>query len=229
MKELVLKDITVTFRKKEALKNVNLSLVPKIYGLVGENGAGKTTLFRSILGLQKYKGSVCKQGISTIGYVPQKFDTLHGLNLIETLQYFCCLQGIPKEEQLPLAMKLLKKVNLLEEKEKKVRELSGGMLRRLGIAQALINDPDLLIMDEPTVGLDPVERVRLRDIINDIKAERIIMISSHEIREIEHICEAIIFIHQGRIVCCDTVEALYERYQTQNMEDIYFKIIQGVD
>lgn len=226
--DLKVNDVSVSFRKKKVLSNICFSVSPGIYGIVGENGAGKTTLFRSILGLQTYSGTIEKNGIFHVGYVPQKFDSLPGLSLEDTLQYFGCLQGIPKNERKSMAEALLEKVNLSEEKNKKVRELSGGMLRRLGIAQALIGDPQLLIMDEPTVGLDPAERIRFRNILKKIREERIILISSHEIKELEHFCDLFIFLHQGRIAAMDSAKHLQEHFGISDMEEIYFNVIGGM-
>jgi ABC-2 type transport system ATP-binding protein len=217
----------VSFHGTEVLKNINLTVTQGVYGVVGENGAGKTTLFRTVLGLQKCQGSISKEGIFHVGYVPQQFDSLHGLNLEETLSYFCSLKEIRKDQQAEVIHTVLETVNLLNEKEKKVRELSGGMLRRLGIAQALINMPELLIMDEPTVGLDPAERRNLREILNNIKQNRIVFVSSHEISELEHLCETIIFLHKGEIVCCKTLDELHQRHATRDLEQIYFEIIGG--
>lgn len=225
---LIVKDLSVAFRKNKVLKNISFSIEPGVYGLIGENGAGKTTLFRSILGLQKHSGEVVNDEIWNVGYVPQKFDSLHGLNLEETLMYFCCLHKIPKSKRKQLAADLLEKVNLTEETKKKVGELSGGMLRRLGIAQALVSEPELLIMDEPTVGLDPMERVRLREILEDVRENRIIIISSHEIHELEHLCEKMIFLHKGELVCFDTLAHLCEHFSTTDLEEIYFKVMRGV-
>ena len=222
---LSLQDVSVQFRKKEALKHLNIVLEPGVYGVIGENGAGKTTLFRSILGLQKYEGMILHERIDRIGYVPQKFECMQGLNAQELLEYFCCLKDIEKSERKTRAARALELVNLTEERTKRMRELSGGMLRRLGIAQALLGEPQLLIMDEPTVGLDPAERMNLRNIVEQIQAGRIVLISSHEIREIEHMCQYILFLHQGTCLECTSVERLREKYQTEDLEEIYFQVL----
>ena len=222
---LSLQDVSVQFRKKEALKHLNIILEPGVYGVIGENGAGKTTLFRSILSLQKYEGMILHEGIDRIGYVPQKFECMQGLNAQELLEYFCCLKDIDKSERKMQAARALELVNLTEERTKRMRELSGGMLRRLGIAQALLGEPQLLIMDDPTVGLDPAERMNLRKIVEQIQAGRIVLISSHEIREIEHMCQYILFLHQGTCLECTSVERLREKYQTEDLEEIYFQVL----
>lgn len=223
--ELSVKEVSVFFKKKKALNNISFSLKSGVCGIMGENGAGKTTLFRSVLGLQRYHGDIIKYDICHMGYVPQKFDSLPALSVEETLQYFGCLQGISRSERKIVAEDLLEKVNLTEEKEKKVRELSGGMLRRLGIAQALVSNPELLILDEPTVGLDPAERIRFREILENIRGERIILISSHEIKELAHFCDVFLFLHQGKVVALDSIEHLQEYYKTSDMEEIYFRVI----
>ena len=204
---LSLQDVSVQFRKKEALKHLNIILEPGVYGVIGENGAGKTTLFRSILSLQKYDGMILHEGIDRIGYVPQKFECMQGLNAQELLEYFCCLKDIEKSERKMQAARALELVNLTEERTKRMRELSGGMLRR------------------PTVGLDPAERMNLRKIVEQIQAGRIVLISSHEIREIEHMCQYILFLHQGTCLECTSVERLREKYQTEDLEEIYFQVL----
>lgn len=225
--KLELHDLSVTFGKKEALKNISLKLVPGVYGILGENGAGKTTLFRSVLNLQKHTGKIEISGVDHkhIGYIPQQFDTLHWLTVKETLKYFACLKDIPKEKQESLIEQILKIVNLEQESKKQVQALSGGMMRRLGIAQALLDDPPILIMDEPMVGLDPQERLNFRGVIKDIKKDRIVLISSHEIRELEEFCESIVFLHQGVLCAVDSVENLYHTYDCTDLERIYFKVI----
>lgn len=223
--ELRVEDLSVSFHKKIVLDHISFSLQEGVYGLIGENGAGKTTLFRSVLGLQRYSGEVIRDGITQVGYVPQRFDSLHGLNLRDTLYYFASLHNIPRVERDKLVDDLLERVNLTEERGKKVRELSGGMLRRLGIAQALLNQPQLLIMDEPTVGLDPTERMRFREIINGIGENRIMIISSHETHELEQICEKILLLHKGKLLCVDTIKNLCEAYQVKDVEELYFHLI----
>ena len=224
--ELQISNVSVSFRKKQVLADICAVIPTGVCGFVGENGAGKTTLFRSILGLQKYKGSICKEDITRVGYVPQKFECMQGLNVEDTLKYFCSLNEIDRKEQDTLVENVLTMVNLGDERKKKVRQLSGGMLRRLGIAQALLNEPQLLIMDEPTVGLDPTERIRLREIIRKLNQDRIVMVSSHEIYEMEQICDRILFLHQGNMLGIYTLEELRNMYNTSDMEQIYFKVIE---
>lgn len=224
---LTVENLSVSFRSIKALNQVSFGITSGIYGLVGENGAGKTTLFRSLLGLQQYSGTIQREGITHVGYVPQKFESLKDLNLTDTLLYFTCLQNIPRKMRAGIVEDALESVNLTEDRSKKVQQLSGGMLRRLGIAQALINNPELLIMDEPTAGLDPTERLRFREIIEKIAPNRIILISTHEIHELEHICKQMLFLHKGQLVCMDTLENLSKSFQTTDMEEVYFRLIQG--
>ena len=223
--ELQISNVSVSFRKKQVLSNICAVIPTGVCGIVGENGAGKTTLFRSVLELQKYEGTICKEGMTRFGYVPQKFECMQGLNVEDTLKYFCSLNEIDRKEQDTLVGNVLTMVNLSDERKKKVRQLSGGMLRRLGIAQALLNEPQLLIMDEPTVGLDPTERIRLREIIRKLNHDRIVMVSSHEIYEMEQICDRILFLHQGKVQGLYTLEELQNMYHTSDMEQIYFKMM----
>ncbi|SDB05763.1 ABC transporter ATP-binding protein [Eubacterium oxidoreducens] len=221
--ELKMNQVVVSFRKDRALNGITLTMEPGIYGLIGENGAGKTTLFRSTLEVQSYKGVITKNGISSIGYVPQHFDCLKRLTVGETMKYFCSLKNISHSQRREDIERVLTIVNLTEERDKLIKNLSGGMLRRVGIAQALLGEPQLLIMDEPTVGLDPAERVNFRNIIKKIKGDRIVWISSHEIGELEQMCDRFMLMKQGSLVCMGDLETLYQEYETDNIETLYFK------
>lgn len=171
-------------KKKQALSNVNLTIGQGMFGLLGRNGAGKTTLMKTLATLlQKQSGSISVCGIpienakairKNIGYLPQDFSIYPTMNVIEVMDYLGILSGIGSRERKKRIELLLKKVNLIEQKNKKVKALSGGMKRRLGIAQALLNDPKVLIVDEPTAGLDPEERIRFRNLLCDVAEERIV-------------------------------------------------------
>ena len=168
-------------KKKQALSNVNLTIGQGMFGLLGRNGAGKTTLMKTLATLlQKQSGSISVCGIpienakairKIIGYLPQDFSIYPTMNVIEVMDYLGILSGIGSRERKKRIELLLKKVNLIEQKNKKVKALSGGMKRRLGIAQALLNDPKVLIVDEPTAGLDPEERIRFRNLLCDVAEE----------------------------------------------------------
>lgn len=205
-----------SFRKKHILKNISISMEPGIYGLLGPNGAGKTTLMRSILGIYSVKGSIefdDKEVNEKIirqyfGYLPQKFGTLKTFSVYEALEYIGSLKNIKSsdlKEQIP---QVLEKVNLLDEKKTKVKALSGGMLRRLGIAQMLLGNPRVLIFDEPTAGLDPEERIRFKNIIRRLEKDKIVIISTHIVDDVDALCDKIIVMDKGQILFADTANAL---------------------
>lgn len=219
-----MKEISVSIRKKHILSGISLELNPGIYAVIGENGAGKTTLFRCILGLQGYSGSM-EMDSGAFGYLPQHFETLKGLSVYEGMEYFCCLKKIRRAQWQTEIERVLSTVNLWEERQKKISKLSGGMYQRVGIAQAILGDSGLLILDEPTVGLDPRERQNFKRVVSQISGEdpeKIILISSHETKELDEICEKVIFLHRGRVKAADGIHELYRKHGTENLEQIFF-------
>ena len=182
-------------KKKRALSDINLTIEQGMFGLLGRNGAGKTTLMKTLATLlQKQSGRISVCGIpienakeirKIVGYLPQEFSMYPTMSVIEAMDYLGVLSGIGTKERRERIELLLKKVNLTEHKNKKVKALSGGMKRRLGIAQALLNDPKVLIVDEPTAGLDPEERIRFRNLLCDVAEERIVILSTHIVGDIE--------------------------------------------
>lgn len=208
---LEIRSVSKKFRKKEALSSVNLQLKQGIYGVLGDNGAGKTTLLRCIAGLyQPTKGKICwnqkdvmtsKEYQSILGYLPQEFEGLKELKVREFLEYFGDLKNVSQKELPEMIDSVLAAVNLSEKKEDKVRTLSGGMRRRLGIAQALLNHPQVLLFDEPTAGLDPKERLRFQNLILDNRqSNRIVLISTHIVSDIEALCDYILVMKSGKII-----------------------------
>lgn len=207
-------------RKKQALSNVNLTIEQGMFGLLGRNGAGKTTLMKMLATLlQKQSGSICVCGIpiekakeirKIVGYLPQDFSMYPTMRVAEAMDYLGVLSGIGTKERKERIEFLLKKVNLSEHKNKKVKALSGGMKRRLGIAQALLNDPKVLIVDEPTAGLDPEERIRFRNLLCDVAEERIVILSTHIVGDIEATCENLAILNEGSILYCGTVADLLD-------------------
>lgn len=202
-------------KKKQALSNVNLTIEQGMFGLLGRNGAGKTTLMKTLATLlKKQSGSISVCGIpienakeirKIVGYLPQDFSMYPTMTVIEAMDYLGILSGIGTKERKERIDLLLKKVNLTEHKNKKVKALSGGMKRRLGIAQALLNDPKVLIVDEPTAGLDPEERIRFRNLLCDVSEERIVILSTHIVGDIEATCENLAILNEGSILYCGTV------------------------
>lgn len=207
-------------KKKQALSNVNLTIEQGMFGLLGRNGAGKTTLMKTLATLlKKQSGSIFICGIpienakeirKIVGYLPQDFSMYPTMTIIEAMDYLGILSGIGTKERKERIDLLLKKVNLTEHKNKKVKALSGGMKRRLGIAQALLNDPKVLIVDEPTAGLDPEERIRFRNLLCDVSEERIVILSTHIVGDIEATCENLAILNEGSILYCGTVSDLLD-------------------
>lgn len=211
------------FKKKEVLKNVSISLKPGVYGLLGSNGAGKTTLIRCLVKLYHIdKGQIQYNGVDVIknsaftenvGYLPQKFGLFKELTVYDNLQYFGVLKKIPKSSMEASIKACLEIVNLKDKINDRVSTLSGGMIRRLGIAQALLGEPEIIIFDEPTAGLDPEERLRFKNILSTIKENKIIVISTHIVEDVEACCDGLIIMNEGTILkegSCGEIIAMAE-------------------
>jgi ABC-2 type transport system ATP-binding protein len=219
--EIQIKNLSKNYSRVKALKNVNLNITQGMFGLLGRNGAGKTTLMKILATLlNKSGGQVALCGIDIskgreirkiIGYLPQDFSVYPALSVYEAMDYLGVLSGISSPERKRLIPELLKKVNLLEYKNVKVKALSGGMKRRLGIAQAIMNNPKVLIVDEPTAGLDPEERIRFRNLLSEMAKDRIVILSTHIVGDIESTCEHIAILEKGSILYNGTVKELTQR------------------
>lgn len=215
-----IKGLNKFYGKKQALRDVDLSIGQGMFGLLGRNGAGKTTLMKTLATLlQKQSGEITVCGVPVenageirkiTGYLPQEFSMYPSMSVSEAMDYLAVLSGLEKRERKERIGELLEKVNLTEHRHKKVRALSGGMKRRLGIAQALLNNPRVLIVDEPTAGLDPEERVRFRNLLSELAEERIVILSTHIVGDIEATCEDIAILDGGRILYDGTVEGLLD-------------------
>lgn len=221
MHELELVDIQKSFKEKMAVHNVSMSLKSGIYGLLGENGAGKTTLMRMICGiLEPTQGYILCDGMniqkmggayrSLLGYLPQDFGYYEDFSAERFLYYMAALKAMPEDYAKNRIEELLEIVDLTAVKKKKLKTFSGGMIRRVGIAQALLNNPEILILDEPTSGLDPKERVRFRNIISSLGKNRIIILSTHIVSDIEYIADQIIIMKKGKIIRTGTETELSE-------------------
>lgn len=202
-----------------ALKDVNLTLENGVYGLLGANGAGKTTLLNILIGVLKQSSGrilldgkdVKKMGVSyldKLGYLPQYPTFYSNFRIGEFLDYMCCLKGIPAKKRKERISEVIEQVNLTEHRKKKIGELSGGMRQRLGIAQAILNDPEILVLDEPTAGLDPGERIRFRNIISRLSKNRMVLIATHIVPDVECIANEILILHNGLLVKKGNVEEL---------------------
>ena len=197
--------------KKKALNNVNIEIGSGIFGLIGRNGAGKTTLMRILATIMdSTDGEIYFDGKellankdefrSSLGYLPQSTKLMPRLNIVEFLDYVCIMKGIKnKAERNVRIRKAIETVGLVGEEKKRLRNYSGGMLRRAGIAQALIGDPKVLIIDEPTTGLDPEERGYFLNLLSKIAADRTIIFSTHITADIEHLCRNICVLEMGEV------------------------------
>ncbi|MCI7060666.1 MAG: ATP-binding cassette domain-containing protein [Lachnospiraceae bacterium] len=204
---LQLKQLKKAFRHKEILHGIDAVLENGVYGLLGANGAGKTTLMRCITGYYQYKGEIIlnekdvrKTGLWNIGYLPQKFVGYPELKVYQMLEYFCNIKKLPEKQWKDEIERSLLYTNLEEKKNNKIKTLSGGMLRRVGIAQAIIGDPKVILLDEPTSGLDPEERNRFKDVIDNISEGRIVLLSTHIVEDVEACCDKTIVMAGGRVL-----------------------------
>lgn len=215
---LKLKNVNKKFKAALIADDISVDLDKFTYGLLGRNGSGKTTMLRCITKIEQVNsgtityindnGTEEKNYLNHIGYLPQSFDIFNELTACEVLQLFANLKDyrIRDEEKT----ELLKILNLTEKKDSLVKTLSGGMKRRLGIAQALIGNPDILLLDEPTAGLDPEERLNFKSVIRKIKKDKCVVLSTHIITDIESLCDKILVLSNGKITYFDSCKALAE-------------------
>lgn len=218
--ELIIDDLSKKFKDKEAVSHVSLKLTPGVWGLLGANGAGKTTLMRMLGGtLKPTGGRVLYDGISIqvlgekyrdiFGYLPQEFGFYPEFTVRDYLEYMAVLKGLPKRRSKEKIEELLERMTLSDVRKKKIAKLSGGMKRRVGIAQALLNEPEVLILDEPTSGLDPANARILKDmILEQKKMGKTIILTTHNMHDAEELCDRVAFIVDGTIKAIDSPHAL---------------------
>ncbi len=217
--ELKIEHLTKKYKDKTAADDVNLTITPGIWGLLGANGAGKTTLMRMIAGIMKpTSGCVKFDGVNIeslggayrdiFGYLPQEFGFYPEFTVQDYLEYVAALKGLTKKNTRDKIEELLTRLTLEDVRRKKIVKLSGGMKRRVGIAQALLNEPEVLILDEPTSGLDPGERVRFRNLLSEFAQNRIVLISTHIVPDVEYIAFRNAIMKDGGIVSEGTTEEL---------------------
>ena len=225
--ELIMDRVSKQYKNKIAVDRISLTLSEGVHGLLGENGAGKTTLMRMLCGiLTPDSGTVTFDGMDVseeayrahLGYLPQDFGYYPEFSAADFLRYLAALKGIPKQKAKQKASELLALVSLSDVARKKIKTFSGGMKQRLGIAQALLNDPKLLILDEPTAGLDPGERVRFRSLIEELGKNSIVLLSTHIVSDIEHIADQVLIMRQGQLI----YQGKWDETKG-NLEDFYLR------
>lgn len=215
---LEMKNVTKKFGRKEVLHHISANLEKGTYALLGANGAGKTTLLRCLVGLYDvqqgevlWNHKAIKKAEVRLGYLPQKFEGIRDLTVGECLEYFSDLKNMNLKNIEEEISRVLELVNLKEKENTKIKKLSGGMLRRVGIAQALLGNPELLIFDEPTTGLDPQERLRFKNLITGLEKEKIVIISTHIVEDIETLCDYILVLDQGNLLGVLTTEEIRQQ------------------
>lgn len=204
-----IKNVEKKFGNKQVLNNVSIKIDNGIYGLLGPNGAGKTTLFRCMMNLYSMSGGeITIDGVPlkknkkiSIGYLPQSFGLFKELNVMDAMKYFCNIKKVPRKGRDKEIARCIYAVNLEEHLKENGKKLSGGMIRRVGVAQALLNRPQIILFDEPTAGLDPEERMRFKNVISHLGKEETVIISTHIVEDVEACCEKVIVMNEGKIVC----------------------------
>lgn len=231
---LEMKNVSKRYKDVRALNNVNLTLKAGIYALLGPNGAGKSTLMNAICGQMKVEGDILwnqkdirtikKEYYQILGYAPQQqglYDDFSGLRF---LTYMALLKGIKKSDIQQEVQRVAEMVNITPYLSRKCKTYSGGMKQRLLVAQALIGNPKIILLDEPTAGLDPRERISLREVFYQLGQEHIVLIATHVVSDVESIANQVIFLKQGEIVNQGTVNEFLEMYQRDKLEDVYVEI-----
>ena len=236
---LEIRNLSKSYGKKVALNNINLKFDNGLYGLLGTNGGGKSTLMNIITdNLKADNGEILWNGIDyqtlgvkyreILGYMPQQQGLYNGFTGKRFLNYIAVLKDIPKKEILLQIEESAKKVNLQNELDKKINMYSGGMKQRLLIASCILGNPKLIIFDEPTAGLDPKERVRVKKLMQELSSKSIVIIATHIVPDIENIAKEIVILKEGVLIEKNTPEKLIEKYAPNgDLEDVYINIFEN--
>jgi ABC-type multidrug transport system, ATPase component len=236
---LEIRNLSKSYGKKVALNNINLKFDNGLYGLLGPNGAGKSTLMNIITdNLKADNGEILWNGMDyqklgvkyreILGYMPQQQGLYNGFTGKRFLNYIAVLKDIPKKEILLQIEESAKKVNLQNELDKKINMYSGGMKQRLLIASCILGNPKLIIFDEPTAGLDPKERVRVKKLMQELSSKSIVIIATHIVPDIENIAKEIVILKEGVLIEKNTPEKLIEKYAPNgDLEDVYMNIFEN--
>lgn len=222
--KLVVNHLTKRYKDITAVNDVSLILTPGVWGLLGANGSGKTTLMRMLCGaLKPTSGKILldekpitildEKYRNILGYLPQNFGYYSEFSVEDYLAYVGALKGLSRDIANKRISELLRKVSLADVKKKHIRKLSGGMKRRVGLAQALLNEPQILVLDEPTAGLDPGERIHFRNIISEFAQERIVLISTHIVSDVEYIAMNNAIMKRGEIIALGSTDRLVHSMQ----------------
>lgn len=236
--ELTMEGLTKEYGKKRALDTFSYTFHEGIYGLLGPNGAGKSTLMGIITtGLKATDGRVCFNGTdiksmgkayrALVGFMPQQQRIYENFSLLRFLYYIAALKGCKKKDVSEEIDEIIRSVNLWDVRNDSIGTYSGGMKQRALLAQALVGNPSILIMDEPTVGLDPKERVHFRELVEKVAKDKIVIIATHIVSDLEKLASEIIFLNHGRIVESGSLATLYEKYGGESeasVEEIYMRL-----
>ncbi len=230
---LVVRDIVKEYKDKKAVDGVSISFDNGIYGFLGANGAGKTTLINIIAGVTKHtSGEVLWDNVNTVqmganyrkllGYLPQKISLYPDFSVLDYLQYMCVLKNYKDKNAIKCETdRILEMVNLTAEKNKKIRALSGGMQQRTAIAQSFIGNPKVILLDEPTVGLDPEERIRFKDNLNQLKNNAIIIVSTHILSDVSELADVLCMFKSGHLI----YNGKRDEWESENIDKKYLDVM----